>query len=299
MSQNSKGLGRGLDALFNNQNQPPEAIQDTPFLYLAPEQLEPNPAQPREYFSEESLRDLAESIRSRGILQPLLVRPANEPGKWQIVAGERRWRAAKMAGLTTIPVITRNLSDQDTMISALVENIHRENLNPLEKAKGLEAIRVSMCLNQADLANYLGLQRSTVNNTLRLLNLSKAAQEDLISGKLTPGHAKCLLGLPEEAADELRQRIIEMGMAVRGAELAASFWQDQHRFPWQKPERNGKGEGRHKDPDIIKLASQIGTTLNCRAQINGTSQKGRINLTYDSNEQLFDLLEKLGLTLTS
>lgn len=299
MNTNGKGLGRGLDALFNSQ--PTQAdntvtIPDSPFRYIETEMLLPNPSQPREIFSEESLQELADSIHNRGILQPILVRPAKAPGKWQIIAGERRWRAAKMAGLASVPVVVRDLNDSDAMIVAVMENIHREDLNPLEKARGLKAIQTALNISQVDLANYLGLQRGTVNNLLRLLTLPPETQEALLANKITFGHAKSIASLPEEAGNALRERVIGDGMSVRGTELATAAWQRDERFPWDKLPAE-KGERRQIDPNILKLARQIGQTLNCQARITGTAEKGKINLTYDSNEQLFDLLERLGLSL--
>lgn len=300
MSMNGKGLGRGLDALFSSQAAASAGNSESatnPFRYLAPEQLLPNPNQPRQTFPEDSLKDLAESIRARGILQPILVRPAQEPGKWQIIAGERRWRAARMAGLEMLPVIVRDFNDGDTMIAAVMENIHREDLNPIERAKGLKAIQTALNISQVDLAGYLGLQRGTVNNLLRMLSLPADTQAALAAGKIGLGHAKAIAGLPEQEGALLRDRIIELGMSARGAEMASAFWQQEKRFPWDKPAGGEKNARRPHDPDIQRLASQIGHALHCQARISGTSQRGKINLIYDSNEELFQLLEKLGLSL--
>lgn len=296
MSQNEKRLGLGLDALFDHQPaSEPAPNQASPFTMLSPAQLVPNPDQPRKIFEEESLKDLAESLRMQGMLQPILARPAKELGKWQIIAGERRWRAAQLAGLELVPVILQNLNDSDAMIAAMMENIHREDLNPIERALGLQCIKESLNITQADLANFMGMQRATVTNFLRLLNLGPAARKDLIQGKINMGHAKSLLSLPPEAAEELRKRILQTNMTTREAEIAAQSWQQLKRFAWQKSET--ESQAKYKNPDIMRLARQIGQTLNCRAQINGSSEKGRINLAYDTNEQLFELLEKLGLSL--
>lgn len=296
MSQNDKRLGQGLSALFDHQNTvnaTPD--ENNPFMWLSPRDLMPNPDQPRKVFEEESLKDLAESLRGQGMLQPILARPANEPGKWQIVAGERRWRASQMAGMEAVPVLIQKLNDGDAMIAAMMENIHRADLNPIERAKGLNAIKDALAITQSDLANLMGLQRSTLTNILRLLNLSKEAQDDLAAGRMNMGQAKSLISLPPEAAEELRKKILETNMSARAAEMAAQAWQQAKCFPWVKPDTS---RSRQRNPDIIRLARQIGQTLNCRAQINGSSEKGRINLSYDTNEQLFELLEKLGLSLS-
>lgn len=296
MSQNEKRLGQGLNALFDSKI-PDGEPSDNPFMWLTPQQLIPNPNQPRRNFEDASLHELADSIRVKGVLQPLLVRPAEEEGKWQIIAGERRWRASQIAEIDKIPVIVQKLDDNDTMIAAMMENIHREELNPIERALGLDAIKSALCVNQAELAAFLGMQRSTVTNLLRLLGLPQLIKDDLIAGRLTAGHARCLITLPEEPMLELRQRIIDMGMNARGTELAAAYWQKEQRFPWTK-NQNGEKDGR-KNPDIIKLSKQISQTLHCRASVNGSSEKGRISLSYDSNEQLYDLLDKLGLSMSN
>lgn len=296
MSQNEKRLGQGINALFGSQEKI-EQTDSSPFMWLTPAQLIPNPAQPRKTFEDTSLQELAESIRSQGILQPLLVRATQDPDKWQIIAGERRWRAAQIAEVEKIPVIINQLNDNDTMIAAMMENIHREELNPIERANGLETIKNTLGITQVELANYLGMQRSTVTNSLRLLNLPPTVKEYVASGKITPTQARCLVPLDGKAAEELCLRILESDMNTREIEEAASFWQKEGRFPWQKPDPHFKEENTRNNPDILRLANQIGRTLNCTAKINGTSEKGRINLIYTTNAQLFDLLEKLGLTL--
>lgn len=306
MSMNPKGLGRGLDALF--QGAPSQGDTTIPgdgsFLLLAPEALSPNPGQPRENFTEESLRELAESIREKGVLQPLLVRPSTQPGTFQIVAGERRWRAAKLAALEQIPVIVRALDDNEAMIAALIENIQRENLNPVELAKGLVALKDALGVSQEILAEKLGKQKSTISNQIRMLRLSSDAQKDLVEGKLTPSHARVLLGLPQgEVADALHARIMATSMSVRQAEEEAAFWRENERFSWQKPkvleDGNEIEDSKPRDPGVKQLAARIGQTLNCPAKISGTTEKGRISLSYESSEQLYQLLEKLGLTLES
>lgn len=304
MSMNPRGLGRGLDALFQGAPTQGEAIVpgDGSFLLIEPENLSPNPGQPRENFTEESLRELADSIREKGILQPLLVRPSTQPGTFQIVAGERRWRAAKLAGLEQIPVVVRALDDNEAMIAALIENIQRENLNPVELAKGLVALKDALGISQEALAEKLGKQKSTISNQIRMLRLSPEAQKDLAEGRLTPSHARVLLGLPQgEAADALHARIMATSMSVRQAEEEAAFWRDNGRFSWQKAKssENADEMPKQKDPGVRQLAERIGQTLNCPAKISGTTEKGRISLGYESSEQLYQLLEKLGLTLES
>lgn len=295
MSMNSRGLGRGLDALFQNNQATGDmetTPQDTPFQALAVEAIAPNPGQPREYFSEESLKELADSVREKGVLQPILVRPTTQPGNYQIVAGERRWRAAKMAGLTHIPAVIRELDDREALVVALIENVQREDLNPIEEARAMLSLKETLGISQEALGAKLGKQRVTVSNTLRLLRLTPEAQEDVIAGRITAGHARCILALPAgKWAEELREHMIETGMSVREAEEAVAFWRTEERFPWQKPGRPLP----MGDAELTRLADELGTTLNCKAKISGTSERGRISIAYTSNIQFDALLHKLGL----
>lgn len=293
MSMNTRGLGRGLDALFqNNQAGSTMTASDSSLQSLSIDAIAPNPGQPREYFSPESLTDLAASIREKGILQPILVRPANQPGTYQIIAGERRWRAAKLAGLTTIPVQIRELDDQESMVVALMENVQRENLNPIEEARALLSIKETLGISQEALGEKIGKQRVTVSNSIRLLRLPPEAQKDVMEGRLTAGHARVLLALPNgKWLEELRQHMLETGMSVREAEDAVTFWRTEERFPWQKTGRPTPLE----DADLTRLADELGTRLNCKAKINGTSERGRISIAYTSHIQLEALLRKMGL----
>lgn len=297
MSNTSKGLGRGINAFFNNQVTG-EGEQDqggnSPLTQLKITDIEPNPKQPRLTFTKEPLEELANSIRMNGVLQPILVLPANEDGKYTIIAGERRWRAAQMAGLEEIPAIIRNFDKKEALLATIVENLQRENLNPLEQAQGLATIMELLSLNQTELANAIGAQRGTISNLLRVLRLTPQAKEDLLGNRITLGHARCLVSLPEEESENLRQRVIDMGMNVRATEMALSFWNQNKQFPWNKqaPERKRSPI----DANMSRISKQLASNLNCSAKINGTSQKGKINLKYDSEEQLYELLTKLGLS---
>lgn len=304
MSMNPKGLGRGLDALFQGTGAPGEQGMpvDGSFMSISIEALSPNPGQPRENFTDESLRELSESIREKGVLQPLLVRPSTQPGTFQIVAGERRWRAAKLAGLEHLPVVVRALDDNEAMIAALIENIQRENLNAVELAKGLVALKDALGISQEMLAEKLGKQKGTISNQIRILRLSPEAQKDIIDGALSASHARVLLGLPAgEVADALHARILQKNISVHDAEKEAALWRETGRFSWQKPGKKGAGGNARTSSglEVRQLADRIGQTLNCPAKINGTTDKGRISLRYESSEQLYQLLEKLGLTLES
>ncbi len=302
MVLHNKGLGRGLDALFQggNAGRAGNGGKDSPFTLVPVAALVPNPSQPRSIFSEERLDELADSIKSQGIIQPLIVRPHGEEGLYEIIAGERRWRAARKAGLPEVPVLVKNFDDREAMIAALIENIQREDLNPLEQARGMQALKTALGASQESMADMLGMARGTVGNIMRLLNLDEETSEALLEGKITAGHARCILGVPAgDIARELRERIISQGLSVREAEAALDFWRKENHFPWNNEADNGQKSRQKPDSDIVLLARQIGAQLHCRTQIRGNSEKGRISLAYESNAQLYELLEKLGLSLTS
>jgi len=307
MAMNNRGLGRGIQALFDGNNgETPIQAQSapSPLTTISLGVISPNPAQPREHFSETALAELAASIAAHGVLQPLLVRPYGDEGHYQLIAGERRFRAARLAGLAEVPALVRELDDHEALIVTLLENLQREDLNPIEEAKGLEALKNAMNISVEQLAETLGQGRSTVAHSLRLLKLDTAIQEDIAAGRITPSHAKSLSAMPAgEAQQELRQRIIDKGMTTRETEEAIAFWNENRHFPWEDKiaetaSAPARRQPRQADPDMLKLANNIGATLNCRAKISGSSEKGRISISYDSNAQLYDLLEKFGLQLT-
>lgn len=300
MGTATRGLGRGLDALF--EGSAPQGTTETP-RDLPLSALVANPAQPRRAFAAEALEELAESIRQQGIIQPLLVRPLEGGERFQIVAGERRWRAAAKAGLTEVPVYVRDMDEQEAMAAALIENLQREDLNPVEEAQALQALRETLGLTQEELAARLGKSRPAVANALRLLQLGEAALDDLRQGRITPGHGRCLLGIDEEqAAEALRLRIVTGGLTVREAEEAAAHWRDAGGFPWEAasgaPEsaRCRSAGTRHAAPAPLEdLRARLSDALACRVRISGSARKGRITLAYSSPEDLRALLERLGL----
>lgn len=305
MSNASKGLGRGLDALFGGSEPLREQSGDVSMLPITV--LRPNPDQPRRHFDPESLRELADSIKTQGIIQPLLVRPMADNAAYQIVAGERRWRAARLAGLTQVPVFVRALSDKEVMAAALIENLQREDLNPIEEALALQGLREALELTQEELAARLGKSRPAIANALRLLQLSPAAQEDLRAGRLSAGHARCLLGVNAVGATEaLRLRIISHTLTVRDAEEAAAFWRENKVFPWEPESGQADAEAqkepparatRKKSPQIRNLQQNLSKTLECKALVSGNEQTGKITLAYGSAEELQSLLARLGVAL--
>ncbi|MDR1242162.1 MAG: ParB/RepB/Spo0J family partition protein [Deltaproteobacteria bacterium] len=229
----SKGLGRGLNALFQNDiplkdenNSQAERLANAKIIPM--DNIVPNPNQPRKDFDQEALYDLADSIRIQGLLQPILVRPlpndlpAQTASHYEIVAGERRWRAAKLAGLTELPVLIKELTEAQAAALALIENLQREDLNPMEEALGLQRLKDDFGLSQDDLAKQLGKSRSSVANSLRLLTLSENAQKNLRDGKISPGHARALLAFEDPAEREsMRKQILDQKLSVREVEALA------------------------------------------------------------------------------
>ncbi|MEQ8510895.1 MAG: ParB/RepB/Spo0J family partition protein [Algiphilus sp.] len=226
MSTKKRGLGRGLDALLGSA---PEGHQDGDALSedaraalqaVSVDRLQPGPHQPRQYFDEEALQALAESIRSQGVIQPLLVRPAGGK-RFEIIAGERRWRAAKLAGLPELPVIVREIDEQSAMAVALVENIQRADLNPLEEANAIHRLIEECGLTHAKAAEAVGRSRAAISNLLRLFDLPSEVQQMVRDGQLSFGHARALLQAPDAAQLGLAQRVAAQGLTVRQTEALA------------------------------------------------------------------------------
>lgn len=216
MAAKKGGLGRGLDALFADNSI--EEIASTSAVKLKIMDIEPNRDQPRKIFDEDALAELADSIAKHGVIQPLLVRPMPD-GSYQLVAGERRWRASRMAGLTEVPVVIKELSDDEAMALALIENLQREDLNAIEEAQGIKALMDTLSLTQDEAAERVGKSRPAVANALRLLKLPDGVIALVSDGKLSPGHARALLGFKDEQdIIETADLIIEKGLTVRDVE---------------------------------------------------------------------------------
>lgn len=266
-------LGRGLGALLS----PAKSAGSVQSLKLS--QIVPAAYQPRQIFEPQALADLAQSIRDKGVLQPLTVRPRGE--HFEIVAGERRWRAAGLAGLSEVPVIIRDLSDRDALEIAIVENLQRENLGPLEEARAYQTL-LEQGHSQEDIARAVGKGRSTVANALRLLSLPPAALNALERGDISAGHARAVLALPETDRDWALEQILSRQLNVRGAEglrreaaKPSSKRPAQAAQPWRQLE--------------LSLSRRTGT----KVKIVG-EDKGRLELSYGSREELERLLELLG-----
>jgi ParB family chromosome partitioning protein len=269
-----KALGRGLNALLRTVETATVGLQQVPI-----EHIDPNPLQPRRGFPEETLKELADSIRSSGVVQPVLVRPAD--GRYQLVAGERRWRAARMAGLETIPALIRDLTDRDALELALTENLLREDLNPLEVAHAYEALQEKYGISHEEIAARLGVNRSTVTNTLRLLRLPSAVQEMLANGEISNGHARALLGLESAGAQtQLAQRIAKQGLSVRQVENIVAL-------RGLKPAaKKDAAEPIQLDPNTRAASIELERTLGTRVKILGDGKRGKIEISYFSPEDL-------------
>jgi len=282
-----KVLGKGIGALLGD-----EAEVDLASVTEVPASaLKPNPQQPRREFDEAALRELADSIRQKGVLQPVLAEPSGD-GTYVIIAGERRVRAARMAGLDKVPVLVRQFSADEKLEIALIENIQREDLNPIEEALAYKKLMEIAGLNQEQMASRVGKDRSTIANTLRLLKLPQEAQSAVEKGALSPGHARAMLSLVNPADQQLLfNRIMDKGISVREAEeLAAAFSAGKRQA--QKP-RKGEGATSRKDPEVRDIEQKLIERLGTKVDVKGSAGKGRIEISYYSGDDLERLLELL------
>src|SRR6267143_2093366 len=271
-----KGLGRGLDALLGGDEAPREAL-----LTLPVARIRPGRYQPRTKMDQQALAELAESIRSQGLMQPLLVRPVDRD---QLIAGERRWRAAQMAGLEEVPALVREVPDEAALAMSLIENIQRENLNPMEEAAGLQRLVDEFKMTHEQAADAVGRSRSATTNLLRLLKLAKPVQEMLLEGALEMGHARALLALDAARQIEAGTRVAAKRLSVRETEALV---QSLLRGPAARRRKR-------TDRDLARLEEEVserlGTTVEIRAAKKGT---GRLVLHYSSLDHLEQLLKKL------
>lgn len=290
MDANKPRLGRGLDALLSST---PNASPGTSPGGIAPvDQIQRNPYQPRKRFDEDELKQLADSIREHGVLQPLTVRPAD--GGYQLIAGERRLRAAQLAGLTEVPVHVVDFTDQQVAEAALVENIQRTDLNPIEKANGFKDYLERYKLSHEALATKLGLGTSTVSNLIALLNLPPEVQDAVRLGQLTLGHAKVLKGvLDRDRMLSLAREAVLKGLSVHALEQAAKAVKNDHpEAPAAKP----KGEPVAKTAHVESLETELRQRLSTRVEIKVKAKdKGQIVIGFDTNddfERIMDALRK-------
>ena len=282
------GLGKGLDSLI------PDVMTERAGVDKQPEetklnisQIEPNRGQPRKIFEEESLEELAESIRQYGVLQPLLVQ--KKENYYEIIAGERRWRAAKMAGLTEVPVLIKEYSRQEVMEISLIENIQRENLNPIEEARAYQMLLEEFHLRQEDVANRVSKSRTAITNTMRLLKLDERVQSMLIEKEISSGHARALLALEDkEKQFFMAQKICSEQMSVRETESQVrKLLEPEKEKKKEKPENNPSADLAYAQAEE-KLKGIMGTRVKIRRK---DQDKGKIEIEYYSVEELERLLE--------
>ncbi len=281
MSRKRKGLGRGLDALLTGVAHEREGIQ-----YVPVEAIRPNPRQPRQQVDPEALQELAASIREHGVLQPLIVTRGETPGTYILVAGERRWRAAQLAGLERVPVILREAGDRERLEWALIENLQRADLNPLEEAEAYRQLHEEFGLSHAEIARRVGKSRAAVTNTLRLLKLSERVKAALLAGEIQEGHARALLALPEADQKEALEVIRKRGLSVRETEA----WV---RRRLQRGQPKPVAEPEPQDPLLADAVQRLEARLGTRVVLRGSRRRGRIILHYFSEEELQALLEAL------
>ena len=294
MSANKKfGLGRGIDTLLSDDEiniddiggDVENFINNTVFKdentgEISVSDIEPCSFQPRTVFDEEALKSLSDSIKEKGVLQPLLLRRKND--KYEIIAGERRWRAAVMAGLTTVPALVKDLTDEETLEIALIENLQRENLSPIEEAEGFDKLMSQYEYTQEVLAKVIGKSRSYIANILRLLNLPPEVQELVKNGKLSAGHARVLVGNPQ--ANKLAKEIIEKGLSVRQVEQLMT----------QKAKPSTPKILKDLDNDLQRIISDLERKLDLKVKINaGKNGKGSVTLKYNNPAELSSILDLL------
>ena len=276
-----KGLGRGLGALLGDFSE--ETTEKSPYQLLPIHKVEPNRSQPRQDFDETELEALAESISLHGIIQPLTVRELN--GYYQIIAGERRWRAARLAGLTEVPAVIIEADDKKTMELALIENLQRQDLNPVEEALGYQSLMTDYGLTQEETASRVGKSRPAVANALRLLNLCPEVLEKLRSGELSAGHARAVLSVKtEKQQKEAAQKIIALGLSVRQAELLCKNMSKEPKSP---------PVAQLRIDYIGECEKQLSKHLGRGVKIVNGKRKGRFELEFYDQEDLQNLLDAL------
>ena len=280
MATKPKGLGRGLDALLAGNSSEPQR-QET----LRVDYLQPGKYQPRTHMDQESLNELAASIKAQGVMQPILVRPV-DGGRYEIIAGERRWRASQLAGLHEVPVLVRDIPDDSALAMSLIENIQREDLNPLEEAMGIQRLIDEFGMTHQQAADSVGRSRPAASNLLRLLHLAKPVQDLLMAGEIDMGHARALLPLAKASQVQLAHRISAKGYSVREAERMV-----QHEL---NPPKQKAAAAKKEDRDVARVEEELADALGAQVKIKVNAKgAGQIGIAFSSLDQLDGLLEKL------
>jgi ParB family transcriptional regulator, chromosome partitioning protein len=277
-------LGRGLDALIRDIDE--QENPDTGITTLPISRIMPNRYQPRKVFAEDKLAELADSIRVKGIIQPIIVTKTDE-SEYELVAGERRLEAAKLAGLTEVPVIVRSVTEKDQLQLALIENIQRENLNPMEEAGAYQQLVDVFQMSHIQISEIMGKDRATITNALRLLKLDKDIQNMILSGTISAGHARAVLSVDEKHQIGFAKLIAEQAMSVRQAEKKA------REFSSEKPLRTPRAPRPDRNPYFNSLEEQLSGILGCKTKIQDNNNKGKIVIEYKDQDEFESLVNKL------
>lgn len=283
-----KGLGKGLGALFEDVNIDSTEIEgseankeDINFIEI--DEIAPNESQPRKTFNKEKLEELARSIKTHGVIQPIVVR--KQGSHYEVVAGERRWRAARIAGLSEVPCIVRELTDEQNMLVAIIENVQREDLNPIEEARGIRAMIEDYELTQDEVAKAVSKSRPYITNALRMLKLPDAVLDMVSAGKLSAGHARAILSAKEEEQTEIAKHVEIKGLSVREAEkLSKKGLSFDRKKPGKHPTKNAA---------VKQIESELSSALGTKVNLSQNGNKGKIEIEYYSREELEGLIEAL------
>lgn len=283
-----KGLGKGLGALFEDVNIDSTEIErseankeDINFIEI--DEIAPNESQPRKTFNKEKLEELARSIKTHGVIQPIVVR--KQGSHYEVVAGERRWRAARIAGLSEVPCIVRELTDEQNMLVAIIENVQREDLNPIEEARGIRAMIEDYELTQDEVAKAVSKSRPYITNALRMLKLPDAVLDMVSAGKLSAGHARAILSAKEEEQTEIAKHVETKGLSVREAEkLSKKGLSFDRKKPGKHPTKNAA---------VKQIESELSSALGTKVNLSQNGNKGKIEIEYYSREELEGLIEVL------
>jgi len=280
----AKGLGKGLEALIPVAEKPVSGEKEG-IAKISVDKIKPNRYQPRTKFNDEKLHSLAESIKERGVIQPIIVSESVIPGEYELIAGERRLRAAEIAKLSEIPAIVRTVTDQERYQISLIENLQREDLNPIEEARAYQNIMKEFGLTQDNLAKLLGSDRSVVANTLRLLNLSEEIQDMISEGLISPGHGRMLAGVGSESRQKgLVKRILREKLTVREIEAIVKDWKISGRAVTKK---------RKRQAEIVDLENDLQRTLGTKVVVSARGAKGKITIFFWSLDELNKILKIL------
>lgn len=280
------GLGRGLDALIPGWHEDALPTVSDKVTSVAVEKIDPNPQQPRKSFDPEQLEDLAASIRQHGIIQPLILIPGDQNDRYFLIAGERRLRAAKLAGMAEVPAIIRTASEQEQLEFAIIENVQREDLNPLERARAYQNLLDGFSLTHDDIARQVGKSRVSVTNSLRLLNLPELAQEALSNGEISEGHARALLGLSgDKAIEAALDSVVSLNLNVRQTEALVNKLSGKISRPTAKQPRPA---------EIEDLENRLRQFFHTKVNLTRSARGGTISIAFYSDEELNAILDSLG-----